>query len=131
MKSNPVVHFEMPATDKDRVSKFYEEAFGWKMVKTGPEMGEYIVAQTAETDANGMVQTPGAINGGFFGKSDQIGYQAPHVVIAVDDLAASVEMVKKAGGEILGEPMDIPGIGKYVSFKDSEGNIVGILQPSR
>jgi predicted enzyme related to lactoylglutathione lyase len=26
--------------------------------------------------------------------------------------------------------MDIPGIGKYASFKDTEGNIVGMLQPT-
>ena len=63
---NPVVHFEMPAKDKKRVTDFYTKAFGWKMVQTGPEMGNYIVAQTTETDQNNMVQTPGNINGGFF-----------------------------------------------------------------
>jgi len=30
---------------------------------------------------------------------------------------------------VLGEPMDIPGVGKYVSFVDSEGNRVSMLQP--
>jgi predicted enzyme related to lactoylglutathione lyase len=37
--------------------------------------------------------------------------------------------VKGAGGEVLGEPMEIPGIGEYVSFRDTEGNRVGMLQP--
>lgn len=30
----------------------------------------------------------------------------------------------------MGKQMDIPGIGLYISFRDTEGNIVGILQPS-
>jgi hypothetical protein len=35
-----------------------------------------------------------------------------------------------AGGKVLGEPMEIPGIGLYVSFFDSEGNRVSMMQPN-
>ena len=28
------------------------------------------------------------------------------------------------------EPVEIPGIGRYVSFTDTEGNRVSLLQPS-
>jgi predicted enzyme related to lactoylglutathione lyase len=35
----------------------------------------------------------------------------------------------EAGGKVLGEPMDIPGVGRYVSFFDTEGNRVSMLQP--
>jgi len=38
--------------------------------------------------------------------------------------------VTKAGGKVLGEPVDIPGVGSYVSFIDTEGNRVSLLQPS-
>ena len=38
-------------------------------------------------------------------------------------------LIAKAGGKVLGEPMDIPGIGRDVSFYDTEGNRVSILQP--
>lgn len=131
MKTNPVVHFEMPAKDKKRVSEFYTNAFGWSMQQTGPEMGNYIVAHTTETDENSMVKTPGTINGGFFDYKDEPGFQYPSVVISVPDLNASIENVKKAGGEVIGTPMDIPGIGKYIAFHDTEGNRVGMLQPSQ
>lgn len=124
---NPVVHFEMPAKDNKRTKEFYEKAFGWQMTQLGPEMGNYLLAGTTETDENQMVKTPGTINGGFFEYSEKDSF--PHVVISVDDLRESMEKVKNAGGEIEGEPMDIPGIGKYISFRDSEGNRVGILQP--
>jgi predicted enzyme related to lactoylglutathione lyase len=50
------------------------------------------------------------------------------VVIAVDDIAKAMKKVAEAGGQVLGEPMEIPGIGKYVAFKDTEGNRVSLLQ---
>lgn len=127
---NPVVHFEMPYEDKDRVAKFYEDAFGWGMAKFGEEMGNYITAATAETDENRMVKTPGTINGGFFPKG-QSGANATSVVISVENIETAMEKVKGAGGKILGEPADIPGIGKYVSFNDTEGNRVSLLQSSK
>jgi predicted enzyme related to lactoylglutathione lyase len=37
--------------------------------------------------------------------------------------------VTDAGGKVLGEPMEIPGIGQYVSFFDTEGNRASMLQP--
>ena len=40
-----------------------------------------------------------------------------------------MDAVRRAGGEVLGDPMDIPGVGAYVSIRDSEGNRVGILEP--
>jgi len=30
----------------------------------------------------------------------------------------------------LGEPMEIPGVGLYLSFRDTEGNRVAMLQPN-
>ena len=128
-KMDPVVHFEMPAVDRQRMADFYTKTFGWKAQLLGPEMGDYVVVQTADTDANGMIQTPGAINGGFYPKKDDWPAQYPSVVIAVDDIHASMKKVADAGGQLLGEPMEIPGIGQYVSFFDTEGNRVSMLQP--
>ena len=70
----------------------------------------------------------GAINGGFFQKTKDAQY--PSVVIAVDDIYEAMKTVKDAGGTVLGgqkpgEPDDIPGIGLYASFIDTEGNKVG------
>lgn len=128
MKMNPVVHFEMPYENSERLAKFYTKAFGWQMQKTGEDMGYYVTAATAETDKNMMVKRPGAINGGFFPKGPDMPH-CPSVVIAVDDLDESMKKVVDSGGKILDKPMDIPGIGKYVSFTDTEGNRVGMLQP--
>jgi predicted enzyme related to lactoylglutathione lyase len=130
MKMNPVVHFEIPAEDRKRVADFYADVFGWKTQMLGPEMGDYVLATTTESDIKGP-KKPGAINGGFFPKSDDKPAQYPSVVIAVEDIKKHMKKVEKAGGKVLGEPWDIPGVGLYVSFIDTEGNRVSMLQPPR
>jgi hypothetical protein len=47
----------------------------------------------------------------------------------VDDIDESMRRLNDAGGTVLGEPTEIPGVGRYVSFTDSEGNRVSMLQP--
>ncbi len=131
MSENPVVHFEMPYKDAKRVAQFYKKAFGWQMNETGPDMGNYITAYTAETGEDRMVKTPGTINGGFYDLNMTDASKEPSVVISVDDLDKAMADVKAAGGKVLREPQDIPGIGLWVSFEDSEGNRVSILQPKR
>ncbi len=135
---NPVVHFEMGYRDQARMVKFYETVFGWKTETMGPSMGNYVVAHTAETDKDGMVQTKGAINGGFYQKTDDPLSEAPSVVVSVEDIAAAMKAVKEAGGKILGgmnqkgehtmEPQMIPGVGLWISAMDTEGNRFSILQ---
>jgi predicted enzyme related to lactoylglutathione lyase len=136
---NSVIYFEMGYNDKARMVNFYEQVFGWKTQQMGPEMGNYVIAQTTETDKNGMVKTEGAINGGFYAKTDDTNSQAPSVVVAVTDIQSAIKSVKASGGKILDglnekgektmEPTMIPGIGLWISFQDPEGNRVSILQP--
>ncbi|MBX4206440.1 VOC family protein [Candidatus Parcubacteria bacterium] len=134
---NPVVHFEMPYEDRDRAAKFYESAFGWKFQMMGPEMGNYAVAITSETaDPSGKPDTPGSINGGFYKKSADPSSHCPSFVIAVKDIREAMKKVEAAGGTVVGskdkpgEPDMIPGIGLWISAKDSEGNRISILEPS-
>jgi uncharacterized protein len=131
-KMNPVVHFELPAEDRDRMCDFYSTVFGWEAQKLGPEMGNYTIVKTSETEANGFPKRPGIINGGLFQKTKANQY--PSVVIAVDDIKEAMKNVEAAGGKALGgmnpgEPDDIPGVGLYSAIIDTEGNRVGMLQP--
>ncbi len=128
-KMDPVVHFEMPYQSSERLIKFYSKAFGWKMQKFGEEMGNYITAATTETDENNMIKNPGAINGGFFPKNSDSA-QYPSVVISVDNIREAMKRVADAGGKVLGEPVEIPGVGQYVSSNDTENNRLSLLQPS-
>lgn len=125
---NPVVHFEIPYNDRTRIATFYESAFGWKMQMLGEEMGNYVVATTFEPGERDP-KWPGAINGGFYQNKPDWPAQHPSVVIAVDDIHAAMQKIREAGGNVLGEPMEIPGVGQYVSFIDTEGNRISVLQP--
>ena len=126
---NPVVHFELPYENRERVARFYQSAFDWQLQMLGEERGNYVVATTAKTDAKPGAPA-GAINGGFYPKKPDWPAQYPSVVIAVPDVNAAMDRVTAAGGKVLGEPMDIPGVGRYVSFFDTEDNRLSILQPS-
>ncbi len=125
---NPVVHFEMPYENAERINAFYAATFGWKMNVFGEEMGHYITAATTETDENNMVTKPGTINGGFFPKNAAPGV-GTSVVVFVPDIQEGMQRVNANGGQVLGEPMLIPGVGHYVSFNDTEGNRLSLLQP--
>jgi uncharacterized protein len=131
---NSVVHFELPVEDHQRAANFYSKAFDWKLNHMGPEMGNYTVAHTGETDENNMVTQPGYINGGFFTKTAE--NATPGFVIAVDDIHAAMKQVEAAGGTVVGGASgpgqidDIPGVGQYISILDTEGNRVALLQPN-
>ena len=127
MKMNPVIHFEMPANDRERMSDFYSGVFGWQMNMMGPDMGNYVIAMTTDSDEKGP-KKPGAINGGFFPVTDDNPMKHPSVVIQVEDINEHIEKVKSAGGKVIGKPMDIPDVGKYVVFVDTEGNMLSMME---
>ena len=129
-KMDPVVHFEMPAKDTKRMADFYTTVFGWQAQVMGADMGNYVTVATTETDENRRPKNPGAINGGFYPVTNEMPPQYPSVVIAVDDIRESMKKIAAGGGKLLGEPTDIPGVGTYISFVDTEGNRVSILQPA-
>ena len=136
-KSQPVGHFEIPGDDMDRMKKFYQEAFNWKIQQLGDDYSNYVVVQTTDTDEQGMVRTPGTINGGFFKRTEDTLSQHPSVVVMVDDIKEASEKITAAGGKVIGgkfkkgEPDDIPHVGLWSAVVDSEGNRISILQPKR
>lgn len=126
---NPVVHFELPYENRERIARFYQSAFEWQLQMLGEDMGNYVLATTAKADAKPGAPA-GAINGGFYPKKADWPAQYPSIVIAVPDVKAAMERVTAAGGKVLGDPMEIPGVGRYVAFFDTEGNRLSMLQPS-
>lgn len=132
--ANRVVHFEIEAKDRERAKKFYESAFGWKMEQMGADFGGYIVVTTGDP------KEPGGINGGIYEEKKKH-LNAYSCVVGVDDIDKAIADVKKAGGKVfddnktpdgkvLGEKMDIPGVGIYAKCEDTEGNRFSLLQPS-
>ncbi len=127
MNTNRVVHFEVPADDLERAKKFYGETFGWGLTQMGTDMGNYVVLRTGPTDEQGMLEDKGFINGGLFNRDATA--KGPIIVLAVDDCDAIVEKVKASGGKLMGEILDIPGVGRYARIEDTEGNVIAVLKP--
>jgi uncharacterized protein len=123
---NRIVHFEIEATDRERAKRFYSQAFGWEMQQMGDDMGAYVVVTTGDP------KEPGGINGGIFVPPNGAGKElnAFSCVVAVENLSEAVQKVKSAGGEVMVDNMDIPGVGLYARCKDTEGNIFTMLQPA-
>ncbi|MEO5769802.1 MAG: VOC family protein [Polyangia bacterium] len=127
---NPVVHFEIPYENAERAAAFYRAAFGWQTQQYGSEMGNYVVVTTATADARPDAPR-GAINGGLYQKKADVPAQYPSIVIGVEDIQRSMRAVREAGGEVLAEPVEIPGVGHYVSFFDTERNRNSLLQAGK
>jgi len=125
---NPVVHFELPYHQAYRAAKFYETVFGWKYEILGPEMGNYVLLTTAEQDAKSGTPA-GAINGGMFPFKKDWPAQYPTIVIGVGNMIEKIASINQNGGNVLGEPHEIAGIGLYVAFTDTEGSRLSIIEP--
>ena len=121
--SDKVVHFEIPYDDGDRARAFYGEAFGWEL-QAWPE-GEYTLVMTGPTGESGATE-PGFINGGMFEREAPLG--SPVIVIAVDDIDASMATVERLGGTTVVAKQPVGDMGWAAYFKDPEGNLMGLFQ---
>lgn len=121
-----VVHFEIPFDNKERISKFYSDNFGWKLLDI-PEM-DYIMAYSAETGKDNMVTEKGAINGGLFQRSDMA--RNPILVIGVGSIDETIKKVIASGGKVITPKQRIPN-GSYARIADSEGNVIGLADSNK
>lgn len=123
-----VVHFEIPVDDLERAKGFYGSVFGWDLRTVPmPGMGDYTTVVTTPVDPDTQMPTePGAINGGM----TQRGTSTPTPVVTVDveDIDGTLRTVEENGGSTLTPRTEIPGMGAFAYFTDSEGNVTGLWQ---
>ncbi len=120
-----ITHFEIPCDDMSRVTTFYEDVFGWR-TKSIPDM-DYVMAYSAEVDESERPREPGAINGGFY-KRTAYASRSPVLVVAVDDINASMDAINGAGGTATADVHKVGNMGLYTQFQDPEGNVLGLWQ---
>jgi len=123
---NPVVHFEITASDVTRAKEFYKKTFSWSLDDV-PDM-EYTIVRTTEVDSKRMPKEPGMINGGMMKKNAKI--KNPVITISVINLDESMQMIKKNGGKIIEDKQKVGDMGFSAYFQDTEGNVMGLFQPS-
>lgn len=118
-----VIHFEIPARDIEKESKFYSELFGWKIDKLGDM--EYYSITTVPMDQKGNLLRPG-VNGGLY-KKDQP-QQMPINYIYVESVDEYSKKVTALGGQIVVPKTEIPKMGWFAVAVDPEGNTFGLFE---
>jgi uncharacterized protein len=116
----PVVHWELWSDDPARISDFYQTVFGWN-IRHLPDLNYRLV----ETGGQG------GINGGIMKPQTGPWLAKLAFYIDVDDLDAFNQKVRKAGGKILVEKMDVPGVGQLSLFEDPDGRVLGMWKQLR
>jgi predicted enzyme related to lactoylglutathione lyase len=120
-----VIHFEIHAEDPRRAVKFYETVFGWTFHRW-PGAWEYWLVTTGAKDQPG-------IDGGLIlrrGAAPAEGQPINAFVCTLDvaEVDPVVESVVSAGGAVAVPKMAVPGVGWLAYVKDTEGNILGVMQ---
>ena len=113
-----ICYIEFPATDISRSAEFYKTVFGWNIRKRGD-------GALAFDDGVGQV------SGTWVLKRPPSGTPGLLIYIMVDSVAATIELVKANGCEIV-QPLgaDAPEI--TARFRDPGGNVIGLYQqPSK
>ena len=124
---NGVVHFEIPASDPDKLSEFYSQLFGWQINKMDMGGGYfYHMASTTETGEDGMPKNPGAINGGIFARTSP--QERVMNYVDVDDIDTFVKKAEGLGAKVVTAKMPIPGMGWTAQMEDPQGNHYGLYQ---
>lgn len=113
----PVVHWEFWSEEPERLSEFYEKTFGWE-IRHLPEMDYRFV----ETGGDG------GINGGIMTPQEGPWPARLALYIDVDDVDAYCERIQEAGGTIVVDRMEVPGVGFFALFEDPDGRVLGIWQ---
>ena len=125
---NRVVHFEVQADDIERAKDFYQKTFGWEinqvMKKEEGGMMDYWMIVTGKNE-------PG-INGGLYQRpAEEVDkYYLYDCTISVKDIDQAIADIKANGGTITREKSELKGVGWFASAKDTEGNRLGLMQPT-
>jgi predicted enzyme related to lactoylglutathione lyase len=118
---------ELFTNNVDAAGKFYSQTFGWKTqgVDMGP-MGTYTLFSkdgTKQTQRGGMMNIPPNMKGA---PPNWLAY------FSSKDVDASCKKVKELGGNVLAEPMDIPGnIGRFAIVRDPQGAVFALFKPAQ
>lgn len=116
----PVVHWELWSKDPEKVSDFYARVFDWQ-IRHIPEMKYRLVETGGQGGINGGIMTPQ--------EGPWPGNMAFY--IDVDDLEAYCAKIREAGGKIIVERMDVPGVGALALFEDTDGRVMGLWKQNK
>jgi predicted enzyme related to lactoylglutathione lyase len=117
--TNPVMWFEIPVSDIDRATAFYEKVLGVSLSplnQGGFKMGWFPRAENGHGSSGALVQAEGRTPG----KAGTLVY------LVVPDVDAALTTVQELGGRVM-LPRTSGDSGSIAHFEDSEGNLVALM----
>lgn len=118
MKHGDFTHVEIPADDPDRAQRFYNGLFGWSFEV--PSGFEAYYMFTTPVGQEGM--------GGAIGKRGEMAPDKLRTYVHVDSIDASLPKVTELGGSVIEDKSEVPGMGWYAVFTDTEGNELALWE---
>lgn len=114
----PVVHFEIPADNPERLGRFYTDLFGWRVEKWPGPLDYWLL----------YTRTPGAaaIDGGMYRR--ELPDQRPLNYVHVASAADFAERARLLGGRVILPRTQVPGVGYVAILADPEGNPIGLYE---
>lgn len=103
-------YIEFTVTDLEAAMRFYGAAFGWQFNSYGPG---YAGIRGASGEVGGLAQGASVTAGSTL------------IVLYSRDLAATLQAVRDAGGQVVKEPYAFPG-GRRFHFNDPSGNELAV-----
>jgi hypothetical protein len=101
---------DLGVPDVDAAVTFYEGVFGWKIPEGPPDSGGYRMCMLRDRPVAGL------------GPQTEPGDETWWTTyVAVADCDATAAKVKRAGGTVVVDPMDIPNAGRMAVCRDPKG----------
>lgn len=114
----PVVHFEIPADNPERLGRFYTDLFGWRVEKWPGPLDYWLLYTRAPGTA--------AIDGGMYRR--ELPDQRPINYVHVASAADYAERARLLGGRVILPRTQVPGVGYVAILADPEGNPIGLYE---
>ena len=120
MAKNPVVHFEIAGANGPALRDFYGKLFGWKVETSDMGSGPYHVIKAGDAAVGGIMGRPPGT------PADMPSMWGCYVTVkSVDETLAAV---RRLGGGVLMEPMDVKGVGRMAVIRDPQGAALSVIQ---
>jgi uncharacterized protein len=114
---NPVMRWQIVATDPEALTRFYGSLFGWT-TRTNNALGY------REVDT----QSPRGISGGVW-PSPPEGHNLVQLFVEVDDVAACVARATRLGASVIVPPSELPDGDAMAIILDPAGLSFGLYRP--
>ncbi len=111
---------ELLTPDPSKAAGFYADVVGWTAQTMPMPMGDYTVFFVAGGNENGIA-----------GSMTPPMEMPPAwlVYFDVDDCDATAALATEKGATLMGQPMDIPGVGRIVPIMDPQGAMFAVMTP--